>query len=201
MPHVVADRVLESTTSTGTGPLTLAGAVTGFRRFNSVCAVGATVHYFIEALDSVGNPTGDFEYGLGTYSGVDQLTRTTVKGSSTGAAAINLAAGPKNVGISLQADGIVSGSNANGSWKRHPDGTLEQWGVGTAGQSGSAWGNAFPVPFVGSPIVSAIHLGNDASVNVVVDSATLGQTSFGLRSNFPASPVTVQWRAIGRWIA
>lgn len=107
MPHILEDRVLESTTSTGTGAITLAGAVTGFRRFNAVCAVGDTVPYFIEAVDSVGLPTGDYEYGVGTYSAADTLTRTTVLGSSNGGAAVVFAAGSKNVGIAAFGRSLV----------------------------------------------------------------------------------------------
>lgn len=99
MAHVVADRVLESTSTTGTGALTLAGAVTGFRRFSAACSVGDTVPYFIEAIDSLGQPTGDYEYGIGTYSAANTLTRTTVLGSSNAGAPVNLTAGSKNVGL------------------------------------------------------------------------------------------------------
>jgi hypothetical protein len=102
------DRVLETTTSTGTGEIALAAAITGFRRFNAVCAVGDTLSYFIEAIDSVGLPTGDYEYGIGTYSAANTLTRTTVLGSSNGGAAVNFAAGSKNVGITLQRYDLVN---------------------------------------------------------------------------------------------
>lgn len=99
MGYLVENRVLESTTTTGTGPLTLAGAVTSFRRFSAVCAIGDTVPYFIEALDSLGVPSGDYEYGIGTYTSANVLTRTTIQGSSNGGAAVNFAAGTKNVGL------------------------------------------------------------------------------------------------------
>lgn len=99
MAHVLADRVLETTTSTGTGVIALAGAVTGFRRFNAACATNDTCRYYIEAVDATGRPSGDYEYGLGTYSGANQLTRTTVKGSSNSGSAVNFAAGTKLVAI------------------------------------------------------------------------------------------------------
>jgi hypothetical protein len=101
MAHIVADRVLESTTTTGTGALTLSAAITGFRRFSAVCAIGDTVPYFIEAVDSLGQPTGDYEYGIGTYTSANELTRTTVHGSSNSGSAVDLAAGAKNVGIAF----------------------------------------------------------------------------------------------------
>lgn len=119
MPHILEDRVLESTTSTGTGAITLAGAVTGFRRFNAVCAVGDTVPYFIEAVDSVGLPTGDYEYGVGTYSAADTLTRTTVLGSSNAGAAVNFTAGSKNVGIGLNKSELVNFQARHGATGAH----------------------------------------------------------------------------------
>jgi hypothetical protein len=108
MAHVVDDRVLETTTTTGTGALTLAGAVTGFKAFNaatdyltgtSIASPNDTVPYYIEAIDGSGNPTGDWESGIGTYSASNQLTRTTVLRSSAGGSAVSLAAGTKRVGI------------------------------------------------------------------------------------------------------
>jgi microcystin-dependent protein len=108
MAHILEDRVLESTTTTGTGALTLAGAITGFRAFSAVCAVNDTVPYFIEAVDSLGQPTGDYEWGTATYSGANTLTRTTVLGSSNAGAAVNFAAGSKNVGIALTRAEVVN---------------------------------------------------------------------------------------------
>lgn len=103
MPHVLADRVLEASTSSGTGPFTLSGAVLGFRAFSAVCAVADTVPYYIEAVDDNGRPTGDFEFGLGTYSAANQLSRTTVRGSSNGGLAVAFPAGTKLVGLGVPA--------------------------------------------------------------------------------------------------
>lgn len=99
MAYQTFDRILETTTTTGTGPVTLAGAVTGFRTFASKLAVADTCHYHIEAVDGAGNPTGDWETGLGTYSAASTLTRTTVLDSSTGSA-VSLVAGTKRVALS-----------------------------------------------------------------------------------------------------
>lgn len=99
MAHIFADRVMEITSSTGTGVLTLGGAALGFGTFGSACSVGDTVNYYIESVDTMGRPTGDFEWGLGTYSATNQLTRTTVRGSSNGGAAVSFVTGSKLVGI------------------------------------------------------------------------------------------------------
>lgn len=103
MAHVIADRVLESSLTAGSGVFTLAGAVLGFRAFTAVCAVTDTVPYYIEAVDDVGRPTGEYEYGLGTYSAANQLTRTTVRGSSNGGLAVAFSAGLKLVGLGIPA--------------------------------------------------------------------------------------------------
>lgn len=93
MAYVLADRVKETTTSTGTGNLTLAGAVAGFRAFSSVMSSGDCFTY------AVVNSTGtQWEVGLGTLSGSNVLVRGTLFSSSTGST-INFSAGSKDVFI------------------------------------------------------------------------------------------------------
>lgn len=99
MTLIVEDRVYETTTSTGTGDIALAGAVAGFRRFGDVMSIGDVCAYAIEAVDSHGLPTGAWETGLGTYSAANTLTRTTVSRSSNSNAAVSFAAGDKRVAI------------------------------------------------------------------------------------------------------
>lgn len=104
MANIWADRVLESTSTTGTGAITLAGAISGFRTFASVCSVGDVVYYYIEAVNSGGAPTGEWETGRGTYSGANTLTRTRVLASSNAGAAVNFSAGTKRVAVADVAD-------------------------------------------------------------------------------------------------
>jgi len=91
MPIVHADRVKETTTTTGAGTYSLAGAVTGFRSF--VAGVGSTY----QCAYCVENGT-DWEINLGTVADAtpDTLTRDALLASSTGSA-INWGAGSKNV--------------------------------------------------------------------------------------------------------
>jgi hypothetical protein len=87
-----APRVAETTTTTGTGPLTLAGAYDASRRtFASVCSTSDTVPYFIVADDD------QWEHGKGTYSAANELTRTTVYASSNAGSVCTLTAGTKVV--------------------------------------------------------------------------------------------------------
>lgn len=84
MALVIADRVQETTTTTGTGTITLAGAVTGFQSFAAV-GNGNTTHYCITS-------GSDWEVGIGTYSTTGPtLARTTILASSAAGAAITLA--------------------------------------------------------------------------------------------------------------
>ena len=103
MAFIIADRVKETTTTTGTGALTLAGTLTGFTTFAARCAVGDTLYYAIQAVDGAGAPTGEWECGLGTYSGTSTLTRTTVTSSSNSDTAVSFAAGTKQVFITMPA--------------------------------------------------------------------------------------------------
>ena len=103
MALVVKDRVKETTTSTGTGAITLGGAADNFVTFSSVLSDTDTTYYAI-----VDDGNDDFEVGLGTYaSGGNTLTRTTVLASSNAGSAVNLQAGEKNVFITYPADKSV----------------------------------------------------------------------------------------------
>ena len=106
MSRIVADRVLETSSTTGTGAFTLSGAVTGFRTFASVCAVGDTVDYVIMGVDSNGIPTGDWETGRGTYSASATLTRTTIQASSNSGSVVSFGAGTKHVMLSHNATSL-----------------------------------------------------------------------------------------------
>lgn len=118
---VVADRVLETSTTTGTGNITLAGAVSGFQTFAAECSVGDTFPYYIEAVDGSGNPTGEYECGVGTLLTSSTFARSTVDTSSNSDALVSLSSGTKYVGIGItrrahmnhgQAVAIVTGLSA-----------------------------------------------------------------------------------------
>ena len=101
MALIVADRVQETTNSTGTGAYTLGGAVPGFQTFASEVSNADTVYYSI--TDNV-----DFEVGLGTYaSSGGTITRTTVFTSSNSNSAVNWGIGTKNIFLTYPADKAV----------------------------------------------------------------------------------------------
>jgi hypothetical protein len=92
MALIVRDRVQETSTTVGTGTLTLGGAVLGFQSFAAI-GNGNTTYYAIN--DPI---TGDWEAGIGTYtSSGTTLSRDTVLSSSNGGSLVSFAAGAKNV--------------------------------------------------------------------------------------------------------
>lgn len=116
MTLIVADRVMETSATAGTGALALAGAVSGYRAFAAVCADGDSCPYAIEAIDGNGNPTGAWEVGLGTFTGPATLARSAVQASSNAGAAVDFAAGTKRVMLSATASYLSAiGAGAEGS--------------------------------------------------------------------------------------
>ena len=99
MAFVLADRVKETTTTTGTGTVTLLGASTGFQSFSTIGNTNTT-YYTI-----AGQTTSEWEVGIGTYtlSGTT-LARTTVIASSNAGALVNFSAGTKDVFVTYPAE-------------------------------------------------------------------------------------------------
>ena len=95
------DRCLETTTSTGTANLTLAGAVTGFRTLSSVHDTGELISYCIEGVDANKVPTGEWEIGYGNISTTTNLVRLLAIESSNAGAFVNFSAGTKLVYTNL----------------------------------------------------------------------------------------------------
>lgn len=102
MALVLKDRVQETSTTEGTGPFTLNGAVTGFNSF-SVIGNGNTTYYSITTTGS------EFEVGIGTYtSSGTSLSRDTVLASSNSNSLVNFTAGSKNVFVTYPAGKSVN---------------------------------------------------------------------------------------------
>ena len=105
MALVINDRVKETSTTTGTGTLDLAGAETGYEGFVAGIGTGNTTYYAIEL-----NSAGEWEVGIGTVTDAapDTLSRDTIISSSNGDAAVNFSAGTKNVFCTLPAKRTIS---------------------------------------------------------------------------------------------
>jgi hypothetical protein len=100
MALVVKDRVQETSTTTGTGTLTLLGAVSGFQSFSVIGNANTT--YYAIVLGA------EWEVGLGTYtSSGTTLSRDTVLESSNSGSLVNFSAGTKNVFVTYPAEEAV----------------------------------------------------------------------------------------------
>ena len=103
MALVINDRVKETTTTTGTGAVSLGGAVTGFETFAAGIGNSNTTYYAIAHQTE-----SEFEVGLGTLDGdSSDLTRTTVISSSNSDNAVDFAAGTKDVFCTIPASKLV----------------------------------------------------------------------------------------------
>ena len=105
MALILADRVKETSTTTGNGVFTLAGATTGFQSF-AVIGNTNTTFYCI-----AGQGTSEWEVGIGTYASAGTtLTRTTVlsNSSATEPAALSFAAGTKDVFVTYPSEKSVN---------------------------------------------------------------------------------------------
>lgn len=98
MTLIVKNRVRETTTTNGTGPIALLGAVSDHRSFGSVMSVNDTAWVTI-----VHPGSGEWETSRATYSATNQITRTTVIDGSNGASAVTFTAGTKDVFLDLPA--------------------------------------------------------------------------------------------------
>ena len=104
MALVLNDRVKETSITTGTGTLNLAGAVSGFQTF--VAGIGnSNVTYYAIVNDS----GTEFEIGIGTVTDAspDTLSRTTILESSNSDSAVNFSSGTKTVFCTLPASKAV----------------------------------------------------------------------------------------------
>ena len=123
MALVLKDRVVESSTSSGTGTFTLNGAETGYQSF-SVIGNGNTTYYTIEHPQ-----TGEWEVGVGTYN-AGTLSRDTVLDSSNSGALVYFSSGQKNVFVDLPAEKVS-------------DAAMVYPSAGIANSTGSAWGASY----------------------------------------------------------
>ena len=105
MALVINDRVKETSTTTGTGTIDLAGAETGYESFVSGVGTTNTTYYAIEL-----NSANEWEVGIGTVTDAtpDTLSRDTIITSSNSDSAVNFSAGTKNVFCTLPAKRTVS---------------------------------------------------------------------------------------------
>jgi len=122
MALVIKDRVKETTTTTGTGTYTLAGAEVGFQSFSTI-GNGNTTYYTV-------TNGGDWEVGIGTYTASGTtLARTTILSSSNSDSAVDWSTGEKFVFVT-QPSSKASFLDASGNLS-FPDNSKAIFGAGS----------------------------------------------------------------------
>lgn len=188
----LADRIRETTTSTGTGTITLGGAVSGFRAFSSVLSNTDTTYYVI-----VSSTAADWEVGVGTYN-TNTLSRDTVLDSSNSNALVDFTVGTKAVFIAqpagravysdgtsiVSADGVPVKTTGGGTGVTsytagdtlyYAAGTvLSKLAIGTAGQVMTSSGTAPQWSTLSGIAVTTISFG---STGLTPNTATAGAVS------------------------
>jgi len=201
MALVLKDRVLETSTSTGTGAFTLGGAQTGFQSF-SVIGSGNTTYYTIQGKNADGTLTGEWEVGVGTYT-TGSLARDTVLESSNANSLVVFSAGAKDVFCDLPAEKVLAPSGTSsqllandgsgglsnvtiGSNLTYSAGTLSATGgsmvypgAGIPNSTGSAWGTSYTTSGTGSvvPLATGAAISTPTITGGTINNATIGATT------------------------
>ena len=202
MALVINDRVKETTTTTGTGTLNLAGAVTGFETFVAGVGDGNTTYYAITLPG-----TAEFEVGLGTITDAspDTLARTTIISSSNSDSAVDFSAGTKTIFCTLPASKTVfldasgnivaaNGSNltalnaSNLSSGTVPNARLDAQLQDVAGlavtDSGFIVGDGSNfVLETGAPVRTSLGLGTAATLDTGISNTNVAKFTSGVADN------------------
>ena len=170
MALVLADRIKETTTSTGTGTITLAGASSGFQSF-SVVGNGNTTYYAI-----VGQGVNEWEVGIGTYtSSGTTLSRDTVLSSSAGGTTkVTFSAGTKDVFVTYPSSKSLYYQDTGGVVinESNSSDALRITNTGT--------GNALVVEDAANPDSTPVVV--DADGRLVIGTTTSQNSSYRLQS-------------------
>ena len=142
MAHVLADRVMEVTSTTSSGTYTLAGAVSGYRAFASALRPdGTSITTNDTMYYTVTDGSGGYEVGVGTYS-AGTIARTRIILSSNSNAAVNWTNGAKNIALVIASEAIgpdLTIFTGNGTWTPREGSTFyiaECYGAGGGGGGG-----------------------------------------------------------------
>lgn len=151
MAYIIAPGVRDTTTTTGTGTVTLANSAPLWHQtFGAVCATNDVISYRIEHAT-----LNEWEEGYGTYNSTGPtLARTIITASSNAGAAVNFSAGTKNVYSPAIASMFKPPTRqiftASGTWNK-PLGLrfARMWALGGGGGGGGATAAASQVSAAG----------------------------------------------------
>lgn len=180
MALVLANRVKETTTTAGSGTVTLLGASAGFQSF-AVIGDGNTTYYTISA--QTGN---EWEVGIGTYtSSGTTLARTTVLANSSGTqpTALSFSAGTKDVFVTYPSEKSVN-LDASGN----------ATALGTPASATLTNATGLPISTgvsgLGTNVATALGTNVGSAGAVVVNGGALGTPSSGTLTNATGLPLS-----------
>jgi hypothetical protein len=191
MALVLKDRVKESTTTTGTGTLTLLGASTGYQSFTAI-GDGNTCYYAIATTGSA-----QWEVGIGTYTASGTtLSRDTILDSSTGGGAIDLAAGTKDVFVTYPSEKAVF-EDASGDVVQNQFTSMNVTGTATinVGTFTTITGAGSGITTINASNISSGTLANDRTTAASANGAStiVARDASG---NFSANVITANGSAL-----
>jgi hypothetical protein len=184
MALIVKDRVQETSTTVGTGTLTLGGAVLGFQSFAAI-GNGNTTYYAIS--DPI---TGDWEVGIGTYtSSGTTLSRDTVLSSSSSGSLIPFAAGTKNVFCTYPSERAVYLDSAGSYPVQNVFDTL------TADTATLVNGTVSHIPAVGTDIANKAYV-DTTSTGLTIHEPVVAAATSNLTATYADGGTTPTWTTI-----
>ena len=192
MALVLKDRVQETSVSTGTGTVTLDGAVAGYQTFSTAIASGSTVYYTITAQTG-----SNWEVGVGTFTSPDQLSRTTVLSSSNSGSLVNFPAGTKNVFVTQPSEQALYTNQATGLVEANGNGSNNiSFTTITANNANLTYGTINTVPAIGTDIANKAYVDTTATGLHIHQAVLVARLSANYSANYVDGGTTPTWNTI-----
>lgn len=187
MAFVIADRVRESTTTIGTGAVTLAGPYATFQSFLSAIGNGNSTYYSL-----VNAIAGEWEVGIGTYtSSTNTLSRDTVLSSSNANALVDFSVGTKDVFVTQPAERSLL-VQSGGTSLFAGNAAFTNGGAVYADSTTTLTSGTLPVPSGGTGLTSGTSGGVPyySASNTLASSAALNANQLVIGGGAGAAPST-----------
>jgi hypothetical protein len=185
MALVLADRVRETSATTGTGTLTLAGAVYGYQSFAAIGNGNATYYTIYDQT------SGAWEVGIGTYTASGTtLSRTTVLSSSNAGSLVPFGSGTKDVFVTYPSERSVYKDTANAYTVQSAFDTL------TANTATLVAGTVNSIPAAGTDIVNKAYVDTIATGLSVHEPVFVATTGTGAGTTYADGGTTPTWTTI-----